>query len=76
MSKVIVPAGAFKARCLQLIDEVARGGEPLLITKRGRAVARVVAVPPERPLFGALRGSVAAQGDLVAPVDEAWSADR
>jgi prevent-host-death family protein len=76
MDDVVVPAGEFKARCLQLIDEVARGGEPLLITKRGRAVARLVAVPPARPLFGALRGSVAAQGDLVSPVEADWSADR
>jgi prevent-host-death family protein len=76
MNDTIVPAGDFKARCLQLIDEVAASGEPLTITKRGRPVAQLVPLPAERPLFGALRGSVLAQHDLVAPGDEAWEADR
>ena len=76
MNDAVVPAGDFKARCLQLIDEVATSGEPLTITKRGRPVARLVPLPAELPLFGALRGSVLAQHDLVAPGGEAWEADR
>jgi len=42
-----IPAGEFKARCLKLLDEVQRTGEELIVTKRGRPVARVV--PTERP---------------------------
>jgi hypothetical protein len=39
-------------------------------------VARVVPLAAERPLFGALKGSVLAQHDLVAPLQDAWEADR
>ncbi len=49
-----ITATQFKARCLRLLDEVAETGEPLVITKHGRAVARV-----EPPLgVDDLRGSV------------------
>jgi len=42
-----ITASQFKARCLRLLDEVAETGDPLIITKHGRPVARVV--PPPRP---------------------------
>jgi antitoxin (DNA-binding transcriptional repressor) of toxin-antitoxin stability system len=35
-----IAAAEFKGHCLQLLDEVARTGEPLAIRKRGRAVAQ------------------------------------
>jgi prevent-host-death family protein len=49
-----ITASQFKARCLRLLDEVAESGEPLVVTKHGRPVARVV------PPLGVddLRGSV------------------
>ena len=69
-------AGEFKAKCLKLLDDVAASGQPLTITKRGRPVAQLVPMPAERALFGAMRGSVLTQQDLVAPVDdETWEAD-
>lgn len=68
-----IPAGEFKAKCLSLMDEVERTGEPLVITKRGRPVARLV---PERTapksLFGSMRGSVIIKGDIISPLDEPW----
>jgi prevent-host-death family protein len=49
-----ITATQFKARCLRLLDEVAETGEPLVITKHGRPVARV-----EPPLdVDELKGSV------------------
>ena len=75
MENATIPAGEFKARCLQLLDAVAAGGEPLTITKRGRPVARLVPLPGASALFGALAGSVREQQDLVAPIDESWEAD-
>jgi prevent-host-death family protein len=68
-------AGEFKARCLKLLDEVAASGQALTITKHGRPVAQLVAMPPQQPLFGALRGSVISAEAIVAPVDEAWDAE-
>lgn len=78
MTASAVPAGEFKARCLQLLDDVASTGEALVITKRGRPVARLVPMPraePPRSLFGALKGRVLSQGDLIAPIDEVWDAE-
>lgn len=69
-----VAAGEFKAKCLKLLDDVAASGEPLIITKRGRPVAQVVPIPGQRPLFGAMRGSVLMQQDIVAPVGADWEA--
>lgn len=68
-----IPAGQFKARCLALLDQVAETGVSLVITKRGRPVARVVPViEQEAP---DLIGSVVWEGDIIAPVDEAWGVE-
>ncbi len=56
----------FKAKCLQLLDEVQRTGEDLLISKRGKPVARVVAEKTGKPWL-ALRGSGAYTADPYAP---------
>ena len=43
----IVPAGEFKAKCLQLMDEVYENKNlTIIITKRGKPVAQMTA-PPE-----------------------------
>ncbi|MFI5001277.1 MAG: type II toxin-antitoxin system Phd/YefM family antitoxin, partial [Reyranellales bacterium] len=39
-----INASTFKAQCLALIDEVAESGEPITITKRGKAKVQIVAV--------------------------------
>jgi prevent-host-death family protein len=67
-----IPAGEFKARCLGLLDQVARSGEILVITKRGKPVARLV--PIEQTMPTSLRGSVQYHGDIVAPTGETWEA--
>lgn len=67
-----IGAGDFKAKCLQLLDEVAEGRESLVITKRGKPIAKLVPVEPQQQLFGALRGSVVAEADIVSPVDVEW----
>lgn len=69
-----IPAGRFKAECLALLDRVQRTGEAIVVTKRGRPVARVV--PLERAPSPSLRGSVRYHGDIVSPLGERWEADR
>ena len=73
MSKILA-ASRFKAQCLGLLDEVAATGESLVITKRGRPVARIA--PIEAP--ASLRGSVTfkvSEENLIAPLPEPWDAD-
>jgi prevent-host-death family protein len=68
------PASTFKAKCLALLDRVAETGEPLVVTKRGRPVARVV--PMLSRQSGSLRGSVTVRGDIVGPILDSWDLDR
>lgn len=71
-----IPAAVFKAECLRLMDEVARTGQPVVITKHGKPVAQLVPVPAApRSLFGYMRNTVTIKGDIVASTGESWSAD-
>ncbi len=71
-----IGAGDFKAKCLQLLNEIAERREPLIITKRGKPIAKVMPIEPATPLFGALRGSVVKAGDLISPIDVEWDAAK
>ena len=71
-----IGAGDFKAKCLQLLDAVAEHREPLVITKRGKPVAKLMPMPPDTPLFGALAGSVVDEADIIAPIDTVWNSAR
>ena len=71
-----IGAGEFKAKCLQLLDEVAASRKPLVITKFGKPVARIVPMPPAVKLRGALKGSVLYEGDIVSPLDNDWEASQ
>jgi prevent-host-death family protein len=70
----------FKAKCLSLLDDVARTGEDIIVTKRGRPLARIVATSTTRGKYpqDELRGSVKILGDVITPVlpPEAWNAVR
>jgi prevent-host-death family protein len=71
-----IAAGEFKAKCLKLLDQVAEDRKPLVITKRGRAVAKLVPMEPEVKLFGALRGSVTYMGDIISPLENEWEVSQ
>jgi len=72
-----IAAGEFKAKCLGLLDEVQRERKEILITKRGKAVARLVPVEDTAPvIFGRMEGSGIILGDIVSPIDEIWDAER
>ncbi len=71
-----IKASEFKAKCLALMDEVAESGEEIVITKRGKPVARLVACR-EKPktLFGA-GGPIVIHGDITEPIDVQWEAEQ
>ncbi len=71
-----ISAGEFKAKCLKLMDEVARTHETVIITKRGRPVVRMVPVEDEgeTSLFGYMTGTAAIHGDIIGPIEVAWEA--
>jgi prevent-host-death family protein len=74
-----MPAGKFKARCLSVMDEVNATGEPVIITKRGTPVAKVVPVSSKKQdLFGFMAGELKIVGDIESPVVplEEWEVMR
>jgi prevent-host-death family protein len=74
-----MPAGEFKMRCLKIMDQVQKTREPLVITKRGKPVAKLVPVDNSGSgIFGCLKGVVKIVGDIESPVvsPEDWEALR
>ena len=74
-----MPAGEFKARCLRVMEDVRKYRVPVVITKKGRPVAKVVpADEPADDLFGCMAGRFRTIGDVVSPVlpPEAWDVMR
>ena len=69
-------ASEFKAKCLQLMDEVAESGEEIIITKYGRPVSKLIPYK-ERPksFFGADKGRMKIVGDIVSPMPAEWFDD-
>ena len=71
-----IKASEFKAKCLQLMDEVAATGEEIVITKNGRPVSRLMPYR-EKPKswFGVDRDKIVILGDIVEPIDVEWEAE-
>lgn len=65
-----VAAGEFKARCLALMEDVRSTREPLVITKRGKPVAKLVpAEEAKDDFFDRLKGRIQIVGDIVSPIE-------
>lgn len=66
-------AGEFKAKCLAVMDEVAKRKRPITVTKRGKPVVRIVPIEDaddDKPhsIFGCMAGEVEIVGDIESPV--------
>lgn len=61
---------------MKLMDEVQKTHEPVVITKRGKPVAKLVAVEPEegKSWYGYMAGTIEITGDIMEPIDEDWEA--
>jgi prevent-host-death family protein len=72
--KRTIPASKFKAECLALLDEVAQGGGEIVVTKRGKPVARLVPFEEPRRLLGSVT-FLASDEEFIAPTGERWDAE-
>jgi len=73
--KKTVKASEFKAKCLALMDEVARTGQSVVITKRGEPVAELVPYRSAKlNARGIWKGKVEIVGDIISPIDVEWDA--
>jgi prevent-host-death family protein len=72
-----IAAGEFKAKCLGLLDEVQRQRKEVVITKRGKPVAKLVPINENPASFvGSMKGTMEIIGDIVSPIDVTWEADE
>lgn len=70
-----IAAGVFKAKCLSFMDTVEQTHQEIIITKHGKAVAKLV--PAESgpvAVFGRMKDSAVVVGDIISPIDEKWDA--
>ena len=72
-----IAAAEFKANCLRLMNEVAQRRTPIVITKRGKPIAKLVPID-DKPidLFGYMAGTIKICGDIVSPIDVEWTGDE
>ena len=69
-----VAAGEFKAKYLSLLDDVALTGKELIVTKRGKPVAKLV--PVTKTEGASLLESIVWEGDIISPIGEGWDAAK
>ena len=70
-----IKASEFKAKCLNLMNEVADSGAEYVVTKNGRPVSRLVPYRKKpKSLFGIDRGRLEILGDIDAALDVEWEA--
>jgi prevent-host-death family protein len=77
------PVGNFKTHCLRIMETVARTGAPILVTKRGKPLVRVVAAAQlpldEKTWRARMRASVVLpknDADIARPSGERWNAEK
>ena len=66
----------FKAKALGILEQVAQTGEPVIITKRGKAIVKVIPLAyradvsegAEVQVPGKLKGTVLQEIDIVSPL--------
>ncbi|HET6923744.1 MAG TPA: type II toxin-antitoxin system prevent-host-death family antitoxin [Anaeromyxobacteraceae bacterium] len=72
-------AAKFKTHCLRVMEEVRRRREPVVVTKKGVPVAKLVPADDSPPAgLGALEGRIQIVGDILSPATrpEDWEALR
>ena len=77
MSMKTIAAAKFKAQCLTLMEDVRKTRQPVVITKRGKPIAKLAPLDGEKDaFFGRLKGQFRVVGDIVSPIVplEDWDA--
>ena len=61
--------GRLKKHCLKVLDEMSLSREPILITKKGKPIAKLVSADATTSddVFGSLRGMCKIVGDITGP---------
>jgi prevent-host-death family protein len=75
-----IAAGKFKANCLAIMDEVQKKRETVLITKRGKPVAKLIPAKSDAKddFFDSWKDKLKITGDIISPAFdlEEWEMER
>jgi prevent-host-death family protein len=74
-----VAAGEFKAKCLKIMDRVSTSREPVVVTRKGKPLVKLVPIDDASPdVFGCLSDRIEIVGDIESPVTDPgdWEALR
>lgn len=72
-----IPASEFKMKCLNFMDQVNETRVPIIITKRGAPIVKLVPIKEESfDIFGCLKASVTINKDIIKPIEIDWEADE
>lgn len=67
----------FKMHALQVLGEVAKTKEPVVVTKRGKPLAEIIPFAEKTPSPGTLAETLVFEDDIVSPLgEETWNACR
>jgi prevent-host-death family protein len=72
-----ISTSELKAHCSEVVERVAGRRETVIVTRRGRPVAKIVPLEEQpRSLFGLTRGAITVRGDIIEPIDIDWEAAK
>ena len=68
----------FKAHALKVLDKISTSKESVIVTKRGKPLARVIPFQQmkKKNSPGKLIEAKIFEGDILSPIDEKWDADQ
>jgi len=75
-----INAAKFRTNCFKILDQVKVTHKEVVITKRGKPIAKLVHFAQQNekdPLLGSMEGLIETIGDLTEPVidSDAWELD-
>jgi prevent-host-death family protein len=74
-----VAAGEFKTKCLKIMDRVSTTREPVVVTKKGKPLVKLVPIDnAKHDVFGCLSDKLEIAGDIESPIisDDDWEVLR
>ena len=73
-----ISATEFKAKCLNLMDLVHSKHQEIIITKHGKAIAKLVPSEKvgEKSPIGYLKGRVKIEGDIIKKLNVEWKSNK
>jgi prevent-host-death family protein len=75
---VFIQSRLFKAKCLQIINDVKEKHIRVIITKHGKPIAKLVPVEDasSQILLGCMKDTITIKEDIVSPLEEDWEANE